>query len=174
MFEFLGEGQLRNGSPGRLWANLRKAPPWGASRLERVGDWYSLGLAAGLGAAAGVLLAGLLARLPRGVALTALLALAAGIGIGFGAFDLDEAVAGAAGGALGGAGAALLAAGAFKRGGTRVGLALLLGATALVVAGIAFVPVAGYLEALALPLLGLRARARAGARYAGLRILARD
>ena len=32
----------------------------------------------------------------------------------------------------------------------------------------------GYLEAVALPLLSLRLRGRAGSRYAGLRILARD
>jgi hypothetical protein len=121
-----------------------------------------------------VLLSGLLARVPRGAALTALLALAAGIAIGLGAFQLEEAVAGGLGGLLGGAGAATIARGALKRGGTRGGLALLLGLAAAVAAGVAFIPVAGYLEALALPLLAARIRARAGARYAGLRILARD
>ncbi|MDX6516524.1 MAG: hypothetical protein QOH73_2190 [Gaiellaceae bacterium] len=139
-----------------------------------MGNWYTLGVAAGLAVAAGVLLSGLLARIPRGAALTALLALAAGIAIGLGAFQLEEAIAGGLGGLLGGAGAATIARGALKRGGTRGGLALLLGLAAAVAAGVAFIPVAGYLEALALPLLAARIRARAGSRYAGLRILARD
>jgi hypothetical protein len=139
-----------------------------------MGDWYTLGLAAGLAVAAGVLLAGLLARLPRSIALTALLALAAGIAIGFGVFDLDEAIAGGLGGLLGGAGAATIVGGALKRGATRGGVALLLAGAAAVAAGLAFVPIAGYLEALALPLLAARIRSRAGSRYAGLRILARD
>jgi hypothetical protein len=39
---------------------------------------------------------------------------------------------------------------------------------------VAFVPLAGYLEAVVLPALGLRMRRREGGRYAGLRILARD
>jgi hypothetical protein len=36
------------------------------------------------------------------------------------------------------------------------------------------VPVVGYLEAIAVPVLGLRLRRREGKRYAGLRTLARD
>ena len=139
-----------------------------------MGAWYTLGLAAGLGAAAGVLFAGVLARAPRGILLTGLLGLVAGAAIGYGVFGLGEGIAGAVGGALGGAGAAAIAGGALRRGGTRGGLAVLLALAALVVAALAFVPIVGYVEALALPLLGLRARARAGSRYAGLRILARD
>ena len=45
---------------------------------------------------------------------------------------------------------------------------------ALVGAGLAFVPVVGYLEALAVPLFGLRLRRRAPDTHAGLRTLARD
>jgi hypothetical protein len=56
----------------------------------------------------------------------------------------------------------------------RVGTAVLVGAGALVVAGLAFVPVLGYLEAAALPALGLRLRRREPDRHAGLRTLARD
>ena len=44
----------------------------------------------------------------------------------------------------------------------------------LAVAGLAFVPAVGYLEALAAPVLGARLRRRLGARYAGLRVLAKD
>jgi hypothetical protein len=43
-----------------------------------------------------------------------------------------------------------------------------------VLAGLAFVPVLGYLEALLLPVLAARLRARANKRHAGLRILAKD
>jgi hypothetical protein len=38
---------------------------------------------------------------------------------------------------------------------------------------IALIPVAGYLEALALPIAAARARRRAGEKYAGLRTLAK-
>ena len=51
---------------------------------------------------------------------------------------------------------------------------LLVGGAALVLAGLAFVPVLGYVEALAAPVLALRMRRGGGGRYAGLRILARD
>jgi hypothetical protein len=45
---------------------------------------------------------------------------------------------------------------------------------ALVVAALAFVPVVGYIELVAVPALGMRLRRRAGKRYGGLRTLARD
>jgi hypothetical protein len=45
---------------------------------------------------------------------------------------------------------------------------------AVVVAALAFVPVVGYLEALALPAFAARLRRRAPERYAGLRTLAKD
>jgi hypothetical protein len=139
-----------------------------------VGAWYTLGVSAGLAAACGVLLAGILARAPRGPLLVAVLALAAGIGIGLGVWGTGEAIAGAAGGLLGGFGAATIARGALGRGGTRGGLAVLLVAAALVVALLALVPVVGYLEPIVLLVLAARIRARSGSRYAGLRILARD
>jgi hypothetical protein len=45
---------------------------------------------------------------------------------------------------------------------------------AIVVAGLAFVPIVGYVELVAVPAVGMRLRKRAGKRYAGLRTLARD
>ena len=45
---------------------------------------------------------------------------------------------------------------------------------AVVVAGLAFVPIVGYVELVAVPAIGMRLRHRAGKRYAGLRTLARD
>ena len=83
-------------------------------------------------------------------------------------------MAGGVGGILGALGALPLVAGSLGRGGTRAATALLVVLGAAVVAALAFVPVVGYVEALALPALGLRLRRRAGKRYAGLRTLARD
>ena len=135
-----------------------------------MGSWYTIGIVAGLGVAVAILVAGIL---PRLVAVAAGAA-AAGVVIGFLAFGWDEAVGGAIGGVLGGIGATPVVAGALRRGGTRAATALLVGVGALVVAALAFVPVVGYLEALALPALGLRLRRREPDRHAGLRTLARD
>jgi hypothetical protein len=82
-------------------------------------------------------------------------------------------VAAAVGGVLAGLGAAVIVRGALRRGGTRGGTAILVAGAALVAAGIAFVPVAGYLEALALPAFAARLRRRQPERYAGLRTLAK-
>ena len=65
-------------------------------------------------------------------------------------------------------------AGTLRRGGTRGGTATLLALAALAGAALAFVPVVGYLEALAVPALGVRLRRRAPERHAGLRSLAKD
>ena len=64
--------------------------------------------------------------------------------------------------------------GALRRGGTRGGTAVIVAGAAIAAAGLAWVPVVGYLEALALPALAARLRRRAPERYAGLRTLARD
>src|SRR6188508_1466707 len=120
-----------------------------------MGDWYTIGLALGLGTALGVLFAGLLSATPLGRIAAILLG-------------------GAAGGVVGGAAAVIVVSGALRRGGTRGGLALIVAAVALGLAGLAFVPGAGYLVAVALPILALRLRRTQADRYAGLRSLARD
>jgi hypothetical protein len=135
-----------------------------------MGAWYTIGILVGLGAACGILAAGLVPR----AAVAALVAVAAAVVIGFLVFDWDEAIGGAVGGALGGVGATPVVTGALRRGGTRGGTAVLVGAAALAAGGLAFVPVLGYLEAAVLPLLGLRLRRREPERHAGLRTLARD
>ena len=141
------------------------------STLESVlGTWYWIGASAGLGAALGVLAVGVLRDLR--VALPVALVAAAAVGWLLG--ELVGAVAGGLGGVLGTVGAAPTVQGALARGGTRSGTALLVAGAALVLAALSFVPVLGYLVALALPVLGLRVRRRAGERHAGLRILARD
>src|SRR5581483_6491379 len=121
----------------------------------RMGAWFWIGVAAGLGAGAA-------------------LALAAGIGIGHLVGGWAEAAGGGFGGLLGAVAAAPVVAGALRSGGTRLALAALVGLAGLLVAALAFVPALGYAEAAAAPLLALRFRGRAGRRYAGLRILARD
>lgn len=144
-----------------------------------MGWWYWIGVCAGLGAAVGVLVAGSVGAVRAVVYAAAAAALIAGAGVGFGIHEWQaggwgDVGGGAAGGLLGLLGATQVVSGAIQRGGTRGGTAALVGGAALVTAGIAFVPVAGYLVALALPLLALRLRRTRPERYAGLRTLARD
>jgi hypothetical protein len=135
-----------------------------------MGAWYTIGIVVGLGVAVAILAAGIMPR----IVFVALVAVAAGVAVGLLAFDWDEAVGGAVGGVLGALGATAIVAGALRRGGTRSGTAILVGAGALLAAGLAFVPVLGDLEAAVLPALGLRLRRREPDRHAGLRTLARD
>jgi len=144
-----------------------------------MGSWYWIGLCAGLGAGAGVLLAGLAGAARAALVAAGVLALAAGAGIGL-AVDgwqpggWGDILAGVLGGSAGAFGAAQVVRGALRRGGTRGGTAALVAGAALVVAALALVPALGYLEALALPVLAARLRRRSPERYAGLRTLAKD
>jgi hypothetical protein len=139
-----------------------------------MGSWYWIGVSAGLGVAVGVLLAGLFAG--TRIALTGALVLAAGAGvaIGYTLGQWDEALGGGVGGVLGAIGAAQLVGGTMRRGGSRFGIAVFVGLAALVLAAVAWIPVAGYLEVVLVPALGARLRGRTPERYAGLRSLARD
>jgi hypothetical protein len=139
-----------------------------------VGDWYWIGVTVGLGAACGIALAGALARTRLGLLAAAALGAGAGVAIGFGFFEWDEATGGGLGGIAGAFGIGQVVRGALARGGTRAATSALVAGAAVVCAALAFVPVLGYAEALAAPLVGLRLRRRGGTRYAGLRILARD
>jgi hypothetical protein len=140
-----------------------------AARLytdRAMGDWYTIGLALGLGTALGVLFSGLLSSTPLGRA--------AGAVAGLVIDDWTEVVAGAVGGVAGAAAGVVIVTGALRRGGTRGGLALIVAAVAAGLAALAFVPGVGYLEAVAVPLLAARLRLTQADRYAGLRSLARD
>jgi hypothetical protein len=139
-----------------------------------MGDWYTIGLALGLGTAVGVLFAGILSSTPLGRIAAIVLAGAVGAAIGFAIEDWTEGAGGAAGGLLGATAAAVIVSGALRRGGTRGGLALIVAAVAAGLAALAFVPAAGYLEVVALPALAARLRRTQADRYAGLRTLARD
>jgi len=139
-----------------------------------MGDWYTVGLALGLGTALGAFFAGLLSATPLGRAAAVILAGVAGALAGVAIEDWAEIAGGALGGLLGAAAAVIIVAGALRRGGTRVGLALIVAAVATGLAALAFVPAAGYLEAVALPVLAARLRRTQADRYAGLRSLAKD
>ena len=141
-----------------------------------MGAWYWIGVAAGLGAAAGVLLAG---ALRIAVVAVAVVAAAAGAAVGYGIDawqpgSWGDIVAGVLGGGAGALGAAQIVGGALRRGGTRGGTAAIVAGAAAVTAGLAWIPAVGYLVALALPALAARLRRRSPERYAGLRTLARD
>jgi hypothetical protein len=139
-----------------------------------VGSWYWIGVCAGLGVAVGVLLAGLFAGTRRALAAALVLAAAAGVGIGLALGQWDEAIGGGVGGTLGSLGTAQLVMGTLRRGGARFGTALFVAIAAVVFAAVAWIPIAGYLEAALVPAFAARLRGRAPERYAGLRSLARD
>jgi hypothetical protein len=132
-----------------------------------VGTWYTIGLWLGLGTGLGVLLAGVLrvyaplAAVPLAGAVAWLLE------------DWKHALAAGIGALVGGLAASQLVAGALRRGGTRGGTALLVGAAGVALGAISLVPVVGYLVAVAVALAAVRARRAQPERYAGLRTLAK-
>ena len=136
-------------------------------------DWYTVGLFAGLGVAVGIAVVGVLGG-RRIASLALVIAAVLGAALGLLLADVEEAVAGGLGGALGAFGAAQLVSGALGRGGTRLATGFFVVVGAVFVALLALVPILGYVLAIAVPVLGLRLRSRAGKRYAGLRTLARD
>jgi hypothetical protein len=128
----------------------------------------------GIGVGAAVIAAGWLARSRAALAAAVLVGAAVGAAAGFLIDDWTEAVAGVAGGVLGGVPAVQVVRGALRRGGTTGGTGILVGLAGLGVAALALVPFVGYVEAVGLPALAARLRRRAPERYAGLRTLARD
>jgi hypothetical protein len=131
---------------------------------------YLIGLFAGVGAALGLGVTGSLRRWELSLVVSAVVVAVLGLVLS----RWPEAVAGVVGATAGAFGSGPLVAGTLRRGGTRGGTAALLAAAAVVGAALALIPVVGYLEALAVPLFGLRLRRRAPDRHAGLRTLARD
>ena len=137
-------------------------------------DVYWVGVFLGVGIGIGILLAGIFGASRAAVVAAVLVAAALGAGLGIAVGGVEDAIAGGIGGALGAAAARQLLSGTLRRGGTRLAAAALFGIAAIVVALFAFIPLVGYLEAVALPALGARLRRREPTRYAGLRSLARD
>jgi hypothetical protein len=138
-----------------------------------VGNWYWIGLAAGIGTALGIVCAGALAGTRFGLVAAAAAGAGAGLLVGLAIGEWNEAIAGAAGGVLGAGGAGQVVAGTLRRGGTRGGTAVWLAIGGVLTAVLALVPALGYIEAAAAPIIGARLRKRAPKKYAGLRSLAR-
>ena len=136
-------------------------------------DWYWIGVCVGIAAAAAVVGTAAVPSAKLRIFVGTALGTLVGVFVGL-QFHWYEAVGGIVGAATGLVGAYPLVAGAGRRGGTYLGTAVLVVVAAVVIAGLAFVPVLGYVEAVALLVLGLRLRRRRGDRYAGLRTLARD
>jgi hypothetical protein len=144
-----------------------------------MGSWYWIGVSAGLGAGIGILLAGVVGAMRAALVAAGFAAFAAGAGLGYGidtwfGGGWPDVVAGAVAGLLVSLGAVPIVAGALRRGGTRAAVATLVGGAALIVAGLAWIPVFGFLEVLVVVVLAVRLRRTTPERYAGLRTLARD
>jgi hypothetical protein len=135
-----------------------------------MGAWYTIGILVGIGVALGVAATGALRRLLPSAVAAAIAAAAIGLLV----WHWYQAVGGVVGAACGAYGASPLVAGTLRRGGTRGGTAALLALGSLVLAALAFIPVVGYLEAVAVPALAARLRRRTPDTHAGLRTLARD
>jgi len=136
-------------------------------------ELWLIGIAAGVGVALGLVAAGAFARSPRAPLLAAAVALAGGGLIGWLVFDWKAGLVGAVAGALGGFGAGTFARGAVRRGGTPGGTAAIFVAAAVLALALSFIPIVGFIEAIAIPVVGLRSRQRADEKYAGLRTLAK-
>ena len=138
-----------------------------------MGDWYEIGITIGLGVAAGVAFAGVLAGLRFGFAATLLGSLFVGVVAGLLVNGWIGVTGGVVGAVIGAVSAATIVRGANRRGATLGGTAFLLLGAAIVLGLLALIPVVGYLEAVALPVVAAR-RARSGPeKYAGLRSLAK-
>src|SRR2546421_7455638 len=108
-----------------------------------MGEWYWIGLAVGVGAAFGLLFAGVFSTTRAGAVGAILLGAAAGVGVGFGLDDWDEALGGGLGGLGGALGSAQVVRGALGRGGTRGGAATPISVAALGVGALAPLPRGG-------------------------------
>jgi hypothetical protein len=138
-----------------------------------VGGWYTIGLCLGLGLGLSVTITGILGTNVVGIGTAAVVGAALGGAIGLLIGDTTETIAGAIGGVLGALSAAAVVVGALRRGATRFGVGAYVGALGVLICLIALVPVAGYVLAVALPVLAARMRGRQAARFAGLRSLAK-
>jgi hypothetical protein len=143
------------------------------STLARVGSWYTIGLCLGLGLGLSVAITGILGSNVVGIGAAAVIGAVLGGAIGLGIGETTETTAGAVGGALGAVSAAVAVLGALRRGATRFGVGAYMGALGALICLLALVPLAGYVLAVALPLLAVRMRGRQAARFAGLRSLAK-
>jgi phosphate/sulfate permease len=137
-----------------------------------VGAWYTVGALLGFGLGLGVIASGLLAVSTRGM--VAAMFVAAAVSLVFTIkFEPVHVIAAVVGAVVGAASASVVVRGALARGGTRLGVAGFMTVAGVVVFLLAAIPVVGYVETLALPLLAARMRGREPERHAGLRTLAK-
>jgi hypothetical protein len=136
-------------------------------------ELWLIGIAAGIGDALGLAAAGAFARSARAPLAAAAIGLVGGALIGWLVFDWKAGVVGGIAGVLSGLGAGTFVRGAVRRGGTPGGTALILVGAAVIVLAVSLIPVVGFILAIAIPVVGLRSRQRAGEKYAGLRTLAK-
>jgi len=138
-----------------------------------VGSWYTIGLCLGLGLGLSVAITGILGSNVLGIGAAAIVGAVLGGAIGLLIGETPETIAGAIGGVLGALSAAAVVVGALRRGATRFGVGAYVGALGALVCFLSLIPLAGYVLAVALPLLAARMRGRQAARFAGLRTLAK-
>ncbi len=138
-----------------------------------MGSWYTIGLCLGLGLGLSVAITGILGTNVLGIGAAAVVGAVLGGAIGLVVAGTPETIAGAVGGVLGALSAAAVVVGALRRGATRFGVGAYMGALGVLICLIALIPVAGYVLAVALPILAARMRGRQAARFAGLRTLAK-
>ena len=138
-----------------------------------VDDWYVIGVTLGLGLAAGVLFAGILAGLSFGWVTSTLGALGVGLVAGLLVHDWTGAGGGVVGALVGTFSTAVVVRGALRSGATIGGTAVILSGAAVGIALLALIPVAGYVLAVALPVIAVRRARNEPKRYAGLRTLAK-
>ena len=138
-----------------------------------MGSWYTIGLCLGLGLGLSVAITGILGTNVLGIGAATVVGAVLGGAIGLVVAGTPETIAGAVGGVLGALSAAAVVVGALRRGATRFGVGAYMGALGVLICVIALIPVAGYVLAVALPILAARMRGRQAARFAGLRTLAK-
>ena len=158
-----------SGWPSSPGPKTRTSPLYTA----RVGSWYTIGLCLGLGLGVSAAITGILGTNVLGIGAAAVVGAVLGGAIGLAIGDTPETIAGAVGGILGAVAAAAVVVGALRRGATRFGVGAYMGALGVLICLVALIPVAGYVLAVALPILAARMRGRQAARFAGLRTLAK-
>ena len=158
-----------SGWPSSPGSKTRTSPLYTA----RVGGWYTIGLCLGLGLGVSAAITGILGTNVLGIGAAAVVGAVLGGAIGLAIGDTPETIAGAVGGILGALAAAAVVVGALRRGATRFGVGAYMGALGVLICLVALIPVAGYVLAVALPILAARMRGRQAARFAGLRTLAK-
>lgn len=134
---------------------------------------YEIGVTLGMGVAAGVLLAGILAPRRFGFVATVLGAAVIGVVAGLLVHGWLDIPGGVIGGVLGAAAASVVVRGAMRRGATMGATAFMLAGAAIIIAMLSLIPLVGYVAAIGAPIFAIRKVRSEPERYAGLRTLAK-